>query len=347
MPPSRFSGFSSLFPPLPTPFTIQYNNTIPDDDDHYHHVLNYPVITTVLEPSFTISSQALPNQLPTQQLFSSQENLISPSSSASQLHFPTATIPSQDFNVFTTDSQPSWLPSSSSSQPAPAPQQHHQHPQHPADHPAAPHQDFVLFDPSPSVRRTPSLFTQQALLANIVVTHLINTLPSALQNQRVAAIIQSAGHSISTSALTNRFHPAQQQFYASLCTPLHHCIAPTTQETRPQVLLFSLSNGNIPQTPNMAMEGNFHAYSPANSHDSHKTADIVIFLTISLPSRVEPRLKTRTHRLTLPSGRPSMYDPNMNLSSASSSTHMGTVSPQDLFVRDPFEPPQTQLLSPT
>ena len=39
---------------------------------------------------------------------------------------------------------------------------------------------------------------------------------ASLHNQRVAAIIQATGHSISTSALTNRYHPAQfpqaQQF---------------------------------------------------------------------------------------------------------------------------------------
>jgi hypothetical protein len=123
-------------------------------------------------------------------------------------------------------------------------------------------------------------------------------LPSAssLQNQRVAAIIQSTGHSISFSALTNRFNPAPSphQFYASFA-PSSTTALPQQHPTRPQVPLFSQSTGNVPQTPNMAMQGNsLYALSPPRPV-TH-TSQIWTSLTNSLRSRVEPRRKT--HRST-------------------------------------------------
>jgi len=92
-----------------------------------------------------------------------------------------------------------------------------------------PHQDFVLFERSPSVRSTPSLSNTQAVTGQHR-RHSSN-LPSAssLQNQRVAAIIQSTGHSISTSAHTNQFNHAQspQQFYASSAPSSTTALQPT------------------------------------------------------------------------------------------------------------------------
>jgi hypothetical protein len=139
-----------------------------------------------------------------------------------------------------------------------------------------------------------------------------------LQNQRVAAIIQSTGHSISTSALTNRFNPAQspQQFYAS-SAPSSTTQLQQQRQTRPQVPLFSQSTGNIPQTPNMAMQD-------MDLFDDEFTAFEGGASTGNMFSSAYSSPAVQT-----------IYDPNMNLSS-SSSTNMGTVSPQDLLVRDTF-----------
>ncbi|KAH8665925.1 hypothetical protein BGZ60DRAFT_378037 [Tricladium varicosporioides] len=141
---------------------------------------------------------------------------------------------------------------------------------------------------------------------------------ASLQNQRVAAIIQSTGHSISTSALTNRFTPAQSphQFYAS-SAPSSSAALHQQRATRPPVPLFSQSTGNIPQTPNMAMQDmdlfdEFTAFEGGASTNNNNFNS-----AYSSPAV------------------PTIYDPTMNLSS-SSSTNMGTVSPQDLLVRDPF-----------
>ncbi|KAH6719301.1 hypothetical protein DL95DRAFT_326362 [Leptodontidium sp. 2 PMI_412] len=140
----------------------------------------------------------------------------------------------------------------------------------------------------------------------------------SLQNQRVAAIIQSTGHSITTSALTNRFNPAQspQQFYASSAPSSTTALQQQHRQTRPQVPLFSQSTGSIPKTPNMVMQDmdlfdDFTAFEGGASTTQN-----------SFPSAYSSPAV------------PTIYDPHMNLSS-SSSTNMGTVSPQDLL-RDPF-----------
>merc|ERR1711900_135350 len=81
-------------------------------------------------------------------------------------------------------------------------------------------------------------------------------------------IIQATGHSITTSALTNRFNPAQspQQFYASSAPSSTTALQQQQRQTRPQVPLFSQSTGSIPQTPNMVMQGTYNIHqrsSPA------------------------------------------------------------------------------------
>ncbi|KAH8775889.1 hypothetical protein BGZ57DRAFT_1016307 [Hyaloscypha finlandica] len=140
---------------------------------------------------------------------------------------------------------------------------------------------------------------------------------SSLQNQRVAAIIQSTGHSISTSALTNRFTPAQSphQFYAS-SAPSSTTALQQQRPTRPQVPLFSQSTGNVPQTPNMAMQ------------------DMDLFDEFTAFEGGAPAQNASFHSAYSSPAVPTIYDPQMNLSS-SSSTNMDTVSPQDLL-RDPF-----------
>jgi len=301
-------------------------------------VLNNPVIATTPTTSVTISSQLQNNHPnsphPTTSDFPFQEILTSSTASRSRFSLPTATIPSQEFNLFTTDSQPPWLPSSSSSLPAQSPQQPlHQDLSGPDSH-NQPHQDFVLFERSPSVRSTPSLSSTQAVTGQHR-RHSSN-IPSAssLQNQRVAAIIQSTGHSISTSALTNRFNPAQSphQFYAS-SAPSSTTALPQQRPTRPQVPLFSQSTGNVPQTPNMAMQGNsLYELFPAEAGDSHP-ADMDLFDEFTAFEGGASAQNASFHSAYSPAVS-NLYDPQMNLSS-SSSTNMDTVSPQDLL-RDPF-----------
>ena len=243
----------------------------------------------------------------------------------------TATIPSP----FTTDNQQSiWLPSpSSAALPAQSPQTSAN------DLSPLDQHDFQLFD-SPKVRRSPSSVHQQAL-AGQHRRHSSNQYSAlSLQPQRVAAIINSTGHSISTSALT-RFNPAQQQqFYASSApsstTGLNQQQRLQQRQSRPQVPLFSQSTGNIhsQQASNMA-QGTPDSLSPTNSHDS-QTTDMDLFDDFTA---FEGGASTQHayHQYSAQSSPavPTIYDPNVNLSS-SSSTNMGTVSPQDLHVRDPF-----------
>lgn len=200
--------------------------------------------------------------------------------------------------------------------------------------------------PPPSVRNIPSQ-SQQQLQQQQQQQHLnqhrrhSSHLASAgsLQNQRVAAIIQATGHNnISTTGLTNRFHsPAQQQqhfnpqqFYAS-SAPSSSTQLKQQRQTRPQVPLFSQSTGNIPQTPNMAM------------HDMDLFDDFTAFEGGSAQTSFASAYSSPAV--------PTLYDIQPNLSH-SSSTNMGTVSPQDIFSRDfsgtaPNSTALTNLTSPS
>ncbi|KAG9230709.1 hypothetical protein BJ875DRAFT_507139 [Amylocarpus encephaloides] len=248
----------------------------------------------------------------------------------------TATIPSQESQLFTTDPPSRWLPSSSPSLPA-------QHlPARPPQSLPSQDQDFVLFE-NPAARRTPSLSNNSAITGRNRrhSAHL-----ASVQNQRVAAIIQSTGHSISTSNLTNRFSsPAQNNnhFYAS-SAPASSAQLQQQRPTRPPVPLFAQSTGNIPQTPNMDSRGTYELFTAlqTNSCDSHKP-DMDLFDENDFTA-FEGGASTSNHFIGSAFNSPavtSIYDlPQMNVSS--SSTNMGTVSPQDLH-RDPFgsAPPST------
>jgi general control protein GCN4 len=342
--PAPSSGnFYLLFSPSPhlTHYIIIQTNI-----DHKDVLNNSVTLTTLTNlvtiPSTTQNASPLPSYPTTPSVFPSQENLTTSTALSSSFSLSTATIPSQEFNLFTTDSQPPWLPSSSSSLPAhsprPSPLQLQDH-SGPSNNPS--HQDFVLFERSPSARSTPSLSNQQAFNGqNRRHSSHLSQSAASLQNQRVAAIIQSTGHSISTSSLTNRFNPAQQQqqqqFYAS-SAPSSSTALQQQRPTRPQVPLFSQSTGNIPQTPNMAMQGmqrNFIVNSPARSHDSQQPADMDLFDEFT-PFEGGASTQNAYHSAYSSPAVPTLYDANMNLSS-SSSTNIGTVSPQDLLVRDPF-----------
>ncbi|CZT48143.1 related to cross-pathway control protein [Rhynchosporium secalis] len=195
--------------------------------------------------------------------------------------------------------------------------------------------DFVLFERSPSVRSAPSLSNNHQAATSAHrrnSSHLASA--QSLQNQRVAAIIQSTGHSITTSALTNRFNTAQSplHFYAS-SAPSSTTALQQQRQTRPQVPLFSQSTGSIPQTPNMVMQGIIHCELSAVGRDSHKATDMDLFEDFTAFDGGASTQNSFSSTFSSPAV-PTLYDTHMNLSS-SSSTNMGTVSPQDLL-RDPF-----------
>jgi general control protein GCN4 len=183
----------------------------------------------------------------------------------------------------------------------------------------------VLFERSPSAQRTPSLPNQALAGHRRHSTHFPSGkastqasgeqssdlfAASSLQNQRVAAIIQSTGHPINTSAFTNRFNPSQNRhlFYASSAPSS----SATLQQNRPQVPLFSQSTGNIPQTPNMAMQ-DMDLFDDFTPFEGGASTDNTFQSAYSSPAV-------------------QMYDN----ASTSGSTNIGTVSPQDLLVQDLF-----------
>ncbi|KAI0968142.1 hypothetical protein F4678DRAFT_482135 [Xylaria arbuscula] len=264
-----------------------------------------------------------------------------PSSRASSQ--PTATFPQQDFPVFTTDSsQSSWLPSSSSNPPAPSAQQQH-------SFQSPPQQDFVLFDsPQPTrttVNRTVSSPATTAAafgsLNNNANTHHRDSSNSpALQNQRLQQILEATGHQFSPSALTNRFNSIAQnqsqpqQFYASLSTP--SSAVPVNQQTRvarPPVPLFTQGIGNQRRLAKMDLQGNSYVSQYINHRNSHELdamsgfGDFTAFGGGASPSTAF--------------SSPAIHGCDLDIGSASGSTHLGTVSPGELLIREQFSAPNS------
>ncbi|OIW25034.1 hypothetical protein CONLIGDRAFT_663737 [Coniochaeta ligniaria NRRL 30616] len=269
-----------------------------------------------------ISSSQNYNFLPTQppSALPSQVDLnystVLPSSSSSSPS-TTAAIYGPDFPVFITDSQQStWLPSSSNSLPAtPAHQQPTQLPQ----------QDFVLFPDEPS-RLTGHHRQPRRLASQSPATGVPSQQPQhhqhqhysqqqqqhlgspAVQNQRVANIIQATGHATSSSAFNNnRFSSTQNpnQFYASSAPSSTVALNQARANSRPPVPLFPQSTGNIPQQNKMF-------------------SDIDDFTAFG--------------------GGVSGYDMSR---SASNSTNMGTISPSELLMSAPNSTALTALTSPS
>ncbi|KAH8598939.1 hypothetical protein B0O99DRAFT_591547 [Bisporella sp. PMI_857] len=321
---------------VPSPFGVKFLFSL---------VLAYGVIVTPLT-TVNITSPTNINNLPSYPNpsdFPYQESLTFSTAASSFRASPsTANIPSQDSPVFTTDSPPPWLPSSSSSLPAPSPHQQPLQRQPPQGHPVRTQpqqQDFVLYE-TPAVRSTPSLSSQHPQNGAYRRHSSHQSSAPSLQNQRVAAIIQSTGHSISTSQLTNRFNSSaqQQQFYASSAPSSSAALQLQQQRSRPQVPLFSQSTGNIPQTPHMAFQGNkkLSLTVHVRSRDSQQSADMELFGDDAFTPFEGGASVTNAFSSAFSSPAvPTNYDFNAG-NSTSQSTNMGTVSPQDLFVRDSF-----------
>ncbi|KAI1758056.1 hypothetical protein F4782DRAFT_544433 [Xylaria castorea] len=264
------------------------------------------------------------------------EEAIPSSRTSSQ---PAATISPRDFSVFTTDSlQQTWLPSSSSSPPAPSAQPHNfQNP---------PQQDFVLFDsPQPqrtTVSRTVSSPANPAapfgsLHSNTTsVSRRDSSASPALQNQRIQQIIQATGPSYSPPALTNRFNSfaqnssQQQQFYASLsASSSPAAVNQQTRSARPPVPLFSQSTGSQRVLAKMDLQGTFSA----SAHQWNPNLHI-----LDAMNNLEGFTAFGGGASTAFSS-PAIHD--LDMSPASSSTNLGTVSPGELLLGEQFSAPNS------
>jgi hypothetical protein len=171
--------------------------------------------------------------------------------------------------------------------------------------------------------RTQPLFPQQ-----------LSTSPS-LQNQRVASIIQATGHQATSSGFTNRFSSPNQNglpnhFYASSAPSSSVALNLQKQNrpVRPPVPLFPQSTGNI-QRAKMNIQGKYFSatYLPhARPRGSHMASDI----DLDEFTAFEGGASTTAYSSP---ALPSVFDFS---GSVSSSTNMGTVSPQDLLIQEPF-----------
>ncbi|KAK3316289.1 hypothetical protein B0H66DRAFT_625306 [Apodospora peruviana] len=257
-------------------------------------------------------------------------------------------LPSVDFPVFTTDStQSTWLPSSSSSLPAPSAQQLQlqQHLDLPPNQ-----QDFILFDQPIKQHRQPNRSVSQPS-ANGGVNqnnqqhrsqqpHLFHphqqqqqqaSSPS-LQNQRVANIIQATGHQTSSSAFTNRFsssaqNPHSHQFYASSAPSSSAALNLQNQKrlVRPPVPLFTQSTGSIPQGKMNIQGETLFTYEPSTYSGSHNHKD----LDLDDFTAFEGGASTAYSSPAIPT----VFDLT---GSGTNSSNVGTVSPQDLLIQEPF-----------
>ncbi|KAI1079940.1 cross-pathway control 1 [Whalleya microplaca] len=259
--------------------------------------------------------------------------------SSNSSSYPSATIPPQDFPVFTTDSHQSpWPPSSAQSLPA-------QSAQPPSFPHHSPQQDFVLFDQAPprrtNVNRTASSPASAAALGSLNNANrrhsaqlTSGSASPSLQNHQVARIIQATGHQTSSTAFTNRYHPPaqnhqdQQQFYASLSAPSSTTAAnQQNRPARPPVPLFIQGVGNQQPAGKMDLQGKSPVSVARNFPSSHKTDAM---------GNLEDFTAFGGGASTTAYSSPAVPGYDLNVSSASSTSNMSTVSPQDLLIREPF-----------
>ncbi|TQV97473.1 hypothetical protein V2A60_006773 [Cordyceps javanica] len=214
----------------------------------------------------------------------------------------TANISNQDFSVFTTDSQSSWLPQPASALPAPPEHTPHLSPAQ------SPQQDFVLFDNPPprnANRSSVSLSSQRRHSYN---NRLEKSAASALQNQRVAQILQTFGHPsypVNAKRVSNN-----NQFYASSAPSSTVSLKQRSSSARPPVPLFNQNVGDVDQSGTMM-----------------NAADVVLD---DLPIFDGEVSNTAFSSPALASS----FDFSGSISSSAS--NLGTVSPQDLLVQEPF-----------
>lgn len=265
-----------------------------------HDVLNQLSLSFPPKPTVKITSYDINNIHPTQPSprsahLSVDLNLSPALYSISSSSPTTANISSQDFPVFTTDHQSSWLPQLSPAPPATS--------EHQLNLSENPNQDFVLFDNLPLQnhnRPTASLPNQRR---HSYHNRLEKSASQAAQNQRVQQILQSIGHQQSYPN-GNR---STNQFYASSAPSSTVSLNQRAQSSKPPVPLFN-QNGNNQNTANMM-----------NAADVDLD-DLPIFdggASTAFSSPAAPAF-------------------DFNGSVSSSASNLGTVSPQDLLVQEPF-----------
>lgn len=217
------------------------------------------------------------------------------------------------------------------------------------------------FEASPNVRNSLKLSETKSSNGNprrhsshYASTSALNT----LQNQRVAAIIQGTGHSTSSTTFnTNRFTQSNaQNFYASSAPS--SSVNLQQKRARPQVPLFHQSTGSIPQSNNFQHAPNTMAGGKSTSRASvvqrlealaDTCQDMNLFDDFAFG---DESLTTSFEAAGFSPAVPTMYEDNTMTRSNSNSTNVGTVSPQDLMVRDlTFSAPNstafTNLTSPS
>ncbi|PQK16259.1 hypothetical protein BB8028_0006g05800 [Beauveria bassiana] len=212
----------------------------------------------------------------------------------------TANISGQDFPVFTTDSQSSWLPQPASA--LPAPPEHSPH-LSPAERPQ---QDFVLFDNTPphnANRSSVSLSSQRRHSYH----HRLEKAASAIQNPRVAQLLTTFGrppYPVNAKRVSNN-----NRFYASSAPSSTVSLKQRSSSARPPVPLFNQSLGDIDQSATMM-----------NAADVDLDDLPIYDGEVSNTAFSSPALAS--------------FDFNGSMSSSAS--NLGTVSPQDLLVQEPF-----------
>lgn len=189
-----------------------------------------------------------PTQNPTSALPSQVDLNFSTSRSFHTGSPSTATIQSQDFPVFTTDSSSTWLPSSSSSLPA------HRALQHLTSPVEQPQQDFVLFDqPCPRTSQPRQLASPSALgqyqrrhSSLHLAQHSQQTRSSAIHQSHRSTPIKPVVHPGSLSRLHNRLGSPTQttEFYASSAPSSSVALNQPIRRNLPPVPLFSQSCEN-------------------------------------------------------------------------------------------------------
>lgn len=144
------------------------------------------------------------------------------------------------------------------------------------------------------------------------------------QNQRVAQI-QAADHSRSPSVFSNRLgSPAQSaQFYASSAPSSSIALIQQPRRQRPPVPLFSQNTSQIP-TPKMDLRGMVSLPPAAAAQRSHDPD-----LDLDDFTGFEGGASTTYSSPAMPS----VFDLG---SSTSGASNIGTVSPRDLLVQEPF-----------
>lgn len=239
----------------------------------------------------------------------------------------TANISAQDFPVFTTDPQSTWLTNSASALPAPSAHRL----QTPA--PENPPQDFVLFD---SPQQSPSLSRPSVSLSTSQRRHSYHNRRekpnSPVQNQRVAQLQGIGNQSLS---------PVNNFFYANSAPS--STVSLNQNNPKPPVPLFNQNAGTGYQTAKMMNAAGLS--TPASDMTSALTHADLHPRDVDLDefTAFEGGASTGFSSPAIPSGM------DFASSTSSSTSNLGTVSPHDLLVQEPFmsAPNSTALTSLT